>query len=271
MKTILVHLAYDDSRHRRLRTALSLASAHRAHVIGLFTRSPHVVPAAIVGRAASSAFLREMEAGLRDQEQQIRSEFDDAVSRLAVSAEWLRHDGEIVQGLAYNSHVADLLVVSQMLPETAEHVIDSSRPDRVMMESGCPVLIVPHGDGDAETGRRILIAWTRTREASRAVRGALPILRRASSVIILTCRATHERPGEAIKAYLARHDVRAENRVDFGDNDEVGEIVLGHAGEMSADLIVMGAYGHSRLREMMLGGTTRHVLSHAAIPVLMSH
>lgn len=271
MKTILVHMAYDDGRRRRLRTALSLASAHRAHVIGLFTRSPHVTPAAVVGRAASPAFLREMEAGLRDQEQQVRGEFDDAVARASVSAEWLRHDGEIIEGLAYHSHVADLLVVSQMAPDTVEDVLEGSRPDRVMVEASCPVLIVPHGEGEAETGRRVLIAWARTREASRAVRGALPILRRAASVTILTCRATRERPGEAIKAYLARHDVRAENRVDFGDNDEVGEIVLGHAREMSADLIVMGSYGHSRVREMILGGTTRHVLSRSTIPVLMSH
>jgi nucleotide-binding universal stress UspA family protein len=271
MKTILVHMAYDDGRPRRLRTALSLASAHRAHLVGLFTRSPHVTPAAIVGRGASSAFLREMDAGLRDQEQQLRREFDDAVSAAAASAEWQRHDGEIVQGLAHASHVADLLIVSQTPPETVEDIVTGNRPDHVMLEAGCPVLIVPHRDGEAETGRRVLIAWARTRESGRAVRGSLPILRRASSVTILTCRATRERPGEAIKAYLARHDVRAEIRNDFGDNDEIGEIVLAHAGDMSADLVVMGAYGHSRLREVILGGTTRHVLSSSTIPVVMSH
>jgi nucleotide-binding universal stress UspA family protein len=271
MKTILVHLAYDDGRSRRLGTALSLALAHRAHLIGLFTRSPYVTPPAIVGRGASSAFLRELEAGLRDQEQQLRAEFDEAVSKVAVSAEWLHHDGEVMQGLAYNSYVADLLIVSQTPPETVEDIVTGNRPDHVMLESGCPVLVVPHGNGETEAGRRVLISWTRTREASRTVRSAIPILRRAASVTILTCRATRARPGEAIKAYLARHDVRAEIRVDFGDNDEVGEIVLAHANEMSADLIVMGAYGHSRLREMILGGTTQHVLSRSVIPVLMSH
>jgi nucleotide-binding universal stress UspA family protein len=271
MKTILVHMAYDDGRSRRMQLALSLALAHRAHLVALFTRSPYVTPAPIVGRGASSAFVREMEAGLRDQEQQLRAEFDQAVSGAAVSAEWLHHDGEVVAGLAYNSHVADLLIVSQTPPETVEDIVTGNRPDHAVLEAGCPVLIVPHGDGEAATGRRVLISWSRTREASRTVRSALPILRRASSVTILTCRATRQRPGETIKAYLARHDVRAEVRVDFGDNDEIGEIVLAHAGDMSADLIVMGAYGHSRLREVILGGTTRHVLSHSPIPVLMSH
>jgi nucleotide-binding universal stress UspA family protein len=241
MKTILVHMAHDNGRRRRLRTALALASAHRAHLVGLFTRSPHVTPAAIVGRGASPAFLREMEAGLRDQEQQVRSEFDDAVSGVAVSAEWQRHDGEIVQGLAHASHVADLLIVSQTPPETVEDIVAGSPPPHVKLAAGSPG------------------------------RGSLPILRRASSVTILTCRATRERPGETVKAYLARHDVRAEIRNDFGDNDEIGEIVLAHAGDISADLIVMGAYGHSRLREVILGGTTRHILSRSAVPVLMSH
>jgi nucleotide-binding universal stress UspA family protein len=271
MKTILVHMAYDDGRRRRLRAALALAADHRAHLIGLFTRPPYVTPPAIVGRGASSAFLREMKAGLHDQEQQARAEFDEAVSETAISAEWLRHEGAVNEGLAYHSHVADLLVVSQTPPETVEDVVTGSRPDQVMLETGCPVLVVPHGNGETRVCRRVLIAWTRTRESSLAVRNALPILRRANSVTILTSRATRARPGEAIRAYLERHDIRAEVRVDFGDNDEVGEIILGHAADMAADLVVMGAYGHSRLREVILGGTTKHVLTHTTIPVLMSH
>jgi nucleotide-binding universal stress UspA family protein len=264
-------MAYDDERHTRLRVALALAATHRAHLIGVFTRPPYVTPPAIVGRGASSAFLREMEAGLRDQEQQVRAEFDDATSRTAISAEWLRHEGAVIEALAYSSLVADLLVVSQTPPETVEDIVTGSCPDHVMLETGCPVLVVPHGHGEGEAGRRVLIAWTRTRQASLAVRNALPILRRANSVTILTSRASRARPGEAIKAYLERHDIRAEVRVDFGDNDEVGEIVLAHAADMAADLLVMGAYGHSRLREVILGGTTKHVLTHMTIPVLMSH
>lgn len=264
-------MAYDDGRRRRLRTAISLATAHRAHLVGLFTQSPYGMPAAVVGRGASPAFLRELEAGLRDQERQVRAEFDEAVSKVAISAEWLHQKGEVMQALAYNSHVADLLIVSQTPPETVEDVVTGNRPDHAMLESGCPVLVLPHGDGEMEIGRRVLIFWARTREASRAVRSALPILKRASSVTILVCRATRERPGEAIRSYLERHDVRAEVQLDFGDNDEVGEIALAHAQELSSDLIVMGAYGHSRLREMILGGTTSYMLSHSTIPIFTSH
>jgi hypothetical protein len=104
MKTILVHMMRDDGRRRRLATALALASAHRALLVGLFTKSPHLTPSAIVGRAASSAFLREMEAGLRDQEQSVKSEFDAAVAKAGVSAEWQHHDGQIMDGLAFHSH-----------------------------------------------------------------------------------------------------------------------------------------------------------------------
>jgi nucleotide-binding universal stress UspA family protein len=270
LKTILVHMMRDDARSRRLAIALALAVDHRAHVVGLFTRPPHVTPPAIVGRAASAAFLREMEAGLRDQEQSVRSEFEAAVHRAGVSAEWLHHDGEIMDGLAYHSHVSDLLVVSQTPPETVEDIVTGNRPDHAMLVSGCGTLIVPHSEAPPEAGRRVLIAWERTREATRAVHDALPILRRATSVTILTCRATRERPGQALRAHLERHGVRAEVRADYGDSDEIGEIILEHAAELSTDLIVMGAYGHSRLREMVLGGTTNHMLSHATVPLLMS-
>lgn len=271
MKTILVHMMHDDGRRRRLETALSLARDHRAHLVGLFTKDPHVTPPAIVGRAASPAFLRELEAGLREQEQFVRSEFERALAKAGVSGEWLQHYGEIAETLAFHSHVADLMVVSRSPPETVEDIVTGSRPDHAMLAAGCGTLIVPHGEGSAEIGRRVLVAWARTREAARAVRDALPILRRAASVTILTWRASRERPGEVIRAHLERHGIRAEVRADYGDNDEVGEIVLDHARDLAADLIVMGAYGHSRLREMVLGGTTGHMLSHSTVPILMSH
>lgn len=271
MKTILVHLAHDNGRERRLATAVALASAHGAYLVGLFTKSPYTTPPAIVGRSASAAFLREIEAGLLEQEQDVRTEFDRAVANAGVSAEWLQHKGDVMDALAFHSHVADLVVVSQTPPETIEDIVSGNRPDHVMVTSGCGTLIVPHGPGPAETGTRVLIAWTRTREAARAVHDALPILRRASSVTILTCRSSRERPGEVIRAHLLRHGVKAEVRADYGDNDEPGEVILDHAQELSTDLIVMGAYGHSRLRELVLGGTTEHILAHSRIPVLMSH
>jgi nucleotide-binding universal stress UspA family protein len=270
MKTILVHMMLDDARHRRLASAIGLAADHRAHLVGLFTRPPHVTPPAIVGRAASAAFLREMEAGLRDQEQVVKAEFDNAVAKAGLSAEWLHHDGEIMDGLAYNSHVSDLLVVSQTPAETVEDILTGNRPDHAMLVAGCGTLIVPHREAPVQIGRQVLIAWERTREACRAVHDALPILRRAASVTILTCRASRERPGQVLRAQLERHGVRAEVRADYGKSDEVGEIIVEHAAELSADLIVMGGYGHSRLREMVLGGTTQYMLSRSTVPLLMS-
>jgi len=260
----------DDARGRRLATATALAADHRALLVGLFTRPPHMTPPAAVGRAASAAFLREMEAGLRDQEELVKAEFERAAAKAGVSAEWLAYDGEIMEGLAYQSHVSDLLVVSQAPPGTVEGIVSGNRPDLAMLVAGCGTLIVPHGDGPAETGKRVVIAWERTREACRAVHDAMPILRRASSVTVLTCRATRDRPGQVLRAHLERHGVRAEVRADYGSNDEIGEIIQEHAAELSADLIVMGAFGHSRLREMILGGTTRHMLSHSTVPLFMS-
>ena len=270
MKTILVHMTRDDTRARRLATAVSLAADQKAVLVGLFTRPPHMTPPAVVGRAASAAFLRELDAGLRDQEQLVKSEFERAAAKAGVSAEWLHYDGEIMEGLAYQSHVSDLLVVSQTPPETVEDIVTGNRPDLAMLVAGCGTLIVPHGDGPADTGKRVLIAWERTREACRAIHDAMPILHRAASVTILTCRSSREKPGQVLRAHLERHGVRADVRADYGSNDEIGEIILEHAAELSADLIVMGGYGHSRLREIVLGGTTDYMLSRSTVPLLMS-
>ena len=264
-------MAHDDGCERRLATATALANAHGAYLIGLFTKSPFMTPAPIVGRGASAAFLRELDAGLREQEQDVKGAFDRVTKASSISAEWLRHEGDIAEGLAFHSHIADLLVVSQTPPETVADIVSGTRPDQTMLLAGCGTLIVPHGIGPAEVGKRVLIAWTRTREAARAVHAALPILKAAPSVTILTSRSSRQRPGEVVRAHLARHGVKADVRADYGDNDEPGEVILGHAHELSADLIVMGAYGHSRLREMVLGGTTQHILSRATVPILMSH
>ena len=273
MKTILVHMSYDDDRRRRLATAIMLATTHRAHLIGIFTKSPHLTPPAIVGRGASAAFLRELEAGLREQEQEARAEFQAASAKAGLSAEWLHYDGEIMHGLAFHSHCADLLVVSQTPPETVEDIVTGNRPDHSVLTAGCATLVVPHGNGPTDTGHRVLIAWKRTRQAARAVRDALPILRNALAVTVLTVGDSDQHRAEisSLTAYLGRHGINAVGRPDFGDDDAVGSVVLAHAADLSADLIVMGAYGHSRLREIVLGGTSEHVLSHASVPLMMSH
>ena len=134
-------------------------------------------------------------------------------------------------------------------------------------------LVLPDEGPVREPGRRVLIGWKSCREAARAVRDAVPMLTAADAVVVLTISeadADH-RAGSEIAAFLARHGVRVEIRTNYGDADEAGEVILAHARDVDADMIVVGAYGRPRWRELILGGVTRQVLHGMTVPVFMSH
>ena len=152
------------------------------------------------------------------------------------------------------------------------------------MLSPRPVLTTPSKGPHADLGRRILIAWNGSREAARATHDALPFLIAAESVVVLTVDAAGDAhsPGANIATHLARHGVNVDlhkrtsvrhppAQARRAAKMNVGEVILSAAADYNADLLVIGAYGHSRLRETVLGGVTRHVLSHMSVPVLMSH
>jgi nucleotide-binding universal stress UspA family protein len=145
------------------------------------------------------------------------------------------------------------------------------------MESGRPVLIVPNAGVHPRVGGRVLVAWNARREAARAVFDALPILRGATDVKVVWVNPQSEReraqdiPAGDICTSLARHGVRCQATEQIAPRGNVGETLLACAKEVSADLLVMGCYGHARVRELVFGGASRHVLAHMALPVLMSH
>jgi nucleotide-binding universal stress UspA family protein len=139
------------------------------------------------------------------------------------------------------------------------------------------VLVVPHDWAPGSLGERVLIAWDARREAARAVSDALPILRQAASVLVMSInpRSTPlghgEVPGADIALHLARHQIEAEARSVETDRMDVGDALLAFAADRGRDLLVMGAYAHSRTRELVLGGATRTILKRMTLPVLMAH
>jgi nucleotide-binding universal stress UspA family protein len=137
------------------------------------------------------------------------------------------------------------------------------------------VLIVPRYGVFGTVGERVLIAWNGSREATRAAHDALPLLKRATKVTVLSIDPDHDSqrrvPSADITLHLARHGVAAEADSTVALDIAVGDVLLSRAADLGADLIVMGGYGHSRVREMVLGGATRHLLQHMTVPVLMSH
>ncbi len=148
-----------------------------------------------------------------------------------------------------------------------------SLAEQLVLVSGRPVVCVPGSNGHAAVGKHVLLAWNQTREASRAVADALPILERADKVTVTTVHTPMTGAGVAADFldYLSRHGVQAEGHHEIAPDARIGDALVEAADKHEVDLIVMGAYGHSRLREVAFGGATRHVLGHASVPVLMSH
>ncbi len=151
------------------------------------------------------------------------------------------------------------------------------RPEHVAFASGRPVLVVPYAGHFESVGGRVLIGWNATREAARAVNDAMPLLAIADAVTVLTIDpragpdAHGELPGADISLHLARHGVKADIERTVSADIPVGDVLLSRAADLGAELLVTGAYGHSRVRELLLGGATRALLRSMTVPVLMSH
>lgn len=179
--------------------------------------------------------------------------------------------------VAHHAHYADLAIVAGSIGDTAEGAVTQRYFGGLLLESGRPVLVVPPRCKTTLPAKRIVLAWRPTREAARAMHDALPFLRLADQVDVLVVNPVvgelhhGEQPGADAAAHLARHGVKANVVVRDASTRSVSSIVLEHARETYAQMIVAGGYGHSRLREWAMGGVTRELLIASPIPVLYSH
>jgi len=275
-KTIVVH---EDAGARcavRRALAFNLAQAHGAHVVGLFVLESVRLPSYAVAEAGPT--FMETARRLREQRRAAcEAQFRDAAARAGAKAEWRESGRDPLGALVLSGRYADLVVIGQ--PTPAAERDDDLPPGfagQVVLGLGRPVLLVPYAGTFPEIGRRVLVAWNASREAARAVCDALPLLRNADIVQVLAVDPARagdhgEVPGADIALYLARHGVKASAAQASGRGTGIGEQILSRAADLSADLIVMGGYGHSRVRELVLGGVTRTLLESMTVPVLMSH
>ena len=278
-KDLLVGLDSGASARERIEIAAALAERFAAHLVGLY---PLPMPEAprhfgYYDPALLNPFFEELRARARDAADKTREVFEHIASLHGVSAEWR----EIPEGAdadpAVHARYADLAILGQLDPDSGEPDMIRPRPEQVTLASGRPILVVPYAGNFPSLGRRVVIGWNASREAARAVNDAMPLLTAAEIVSILTIdpregpRAHGELPGADISLHLARHGVKAEIERTVSADLPVGEALLSRAADLGADLLVMGAYGHSRARELLLGGATRSLLRSMTLPVLMSH
>ena len=274
LKDLLVHVDNDPACSARVDVAAVLAARHEAHLTGLHPMEWPRLPG-YVEIELPATFLDEQRRQLEGLARQAETRFRETTRRRGIQGEWRVDTGDIIGITKLHARYADLTIVGQGIDlKDAPHDL-RFLPQELALGVGRPVLVVPRYGTFDTVGERVLVAWNGSREATRAVHDALPILKLATNVTVLSIdpeRDTGERlPSADIALHLARHGVAAEGMSTLGLDISVGDLLLSRAFDLSADLIVMGAYGHSRVREMVLGGATRHILQHMTVPVLMSH
>jgi nucleotide-binding universal stress UspA family protein len=274
LRDILVHVDNDPACSSRIDVAAALAARHEAHLIGLHVMGTPRMPGYVEVELPRS-FREEERQQLEALGRQAEARFHESVRRRGIQGEWRVSAGDLVGAMKLHARYADLAVVAQGLDHKDGPADMAFLPEELALGVGRPVLVVPRYGAFDTVGERVLVAWNGSREATRAVHDALPLLERAKHVTVLSIdpeRDTGERlPGADIALHLARHGVAAEAMSTIGRDISVGDVLLSRAADLSADLIVMGAYGHSRVRELILGGATRDILQHMTVPVLMSH
>jgi nucleotide-binding universal stress UspA family protein len=274
-KTLLVHLDHRPRSQARLELAARLAERFDAHLIGLFAPGAARLPSyayAEGGPALRDVLEERRVAAAREAQKR----FEAFVGRNGAGrTEWRASQAEPDAAVRLSARYADLVIAGQ--PEAGDEGELRGLGDELALSAGRPVLFVPYAGKVADLGRRVLIAWDAGREAARAATDALPFLQRAEAVEVVsfdperTGRGHGEEPGADIGLYLARHGVKVSVARQSGAGYEIGAQILSRAADTGADLIVMGAYGHSRVRELVLGGVTRTLLGAMTVPVLMSH
>jgi nucleotide-binding universal stress UspA family protein len=276
-KDLLVHVDDTKACGERIEAALKLAQKWDAHLTGVITVPEPVVPA-FVQAGYSPDIIEMQETALEEVVERLSSDFDTRCNKAGIRAERTVARGaalRLADELSLRARHVDLAILGQ--PDTEESDVASQTViiEQVLMGGGRPCLIIPYIGLKEPFGERILVGWDGGREACRAVHDAMPLLSAAKSVFVLSVNPEERRhsgePGADIGLHLARHDVKVEVEHITGSEIAVADAMLSHVADRDIDLIVMGGYGHSRLRELILGGVTREILRHMTVPALMSH
>lgn len=278
-KDLLVVLDAETAARGRIDVAAALAERFAAHLTALYplpnfeirSRPGYFDPALL------DPLYRELRHEAGDQAEKLHQAFEDVIRLRGLSAEWRAIAEGADADPALHARYVDLTILGQLDPERGEAETIRPRPEQVTLASGRPILVVPYAGHFETVGRRALVAWNASREAARAVNDAMPLLAAAETVTVLAIDPREgpnghgELPGADISLHLARHGVKATIERTVSAEVPAGELLLSRAADLGADLLVMGAYGHSRARELLLGGATRSILRSMTLPVLMSH
>ncbi len=286
IKTILVSVSSAETGRATLETAAKLAKPFGAHLEVLHVRPDPKMLVPYTGEGMDGSMIEEiMEVTEREgaeRAEKARAMFDSfvaaggyklqqaATADAGVTLHWREAIGREDEIVALRGRIFDIVVVGRPLKDSA--LPSPVTMEAALMDTGRPMLLAPPDVG-AHVGRSIAVAWEGSTEAARAVAAALPLLRLAEKVTIITATAGSAvaLSPEALAEGLAWHGIDAVPHLFNPGNVEIGAALLAEAAKVGADMMVKGAYSHSRLRQMILGGRTRHILFNTSMPVLLAH
>jgi nucleotide-binding universal stress UspA family protein len=288
-KDLLVVMNDSASSTALLDLAVRVACRCGAHLVGLYVEQPPVIPGYVRDEGAAglrgvdaASHLQMAESGdalretlaLSHREARDRAQalFYQQTAIAGITTEWRVREGFLSEVATLHARYSDMVIVGQAGP-----ALTGELPGHMLLGGGRPVLVVPFAGRFPTIGERVVVAWKASREATRAVHDALPFLLSAVQVTVLAINPRRgvggdgEVPGADLAWHLSRHGVKAEASWFTTEDVAVAPMLLSRISDLQADLLVMGGYGHSRVREIILGGVTREILRSMTVPTLLSH
>ena len=274
-KSILVQVDQSERARARVDYARMLADRFDAHLSGIYTAPSPSVPG-YMRSELGDAFLAYRAKTVQTEADQVEALFIQHAQGLRPSRiEFQVVYGDPVSAVAPHCRYSDLIVIGQSeSPPQLGNSVSANFPENLVISCGRPVLVVPYAGKFEQPPSNALIAWKNSRESIRAVSDALPLLQRCQRVSLLCVDDDREQaldPATDVALFLARHGVTVELIRERLGSLDVATVLLNRAFELQSDLLVMGCYGHARLRELVLGGASRSILAMMTMPVLMSH
>ena len=276
-KNILVHLDNSNGCRNRLEAAFALARDFDGELTGLFVVPNYIVPSYVEAQISVDLINDVTERAL-ERAQETAKGYQQLAEEAGVTLQTHVLEGQLIPVLREHSKYADLLLLGQDDPADPDNA-SYGLADALLFEGACPCMVVPHSGKPAAPGKRVLLTWNASRESAHALREAMPLLKRAEALVVLSSEpdtgnndlANGHPHAQALSRLLESHGIEA---VSSGISDpdlDVSDAIIDQATDMNADLIIMGAYGHARLREIILGGVTRDLLKHAPVCLFLAH
>ncbi len=276
-KNLLLHLDHSSGCNNRLQVAFALAKKYDALITALFVVPDYVVPSYVEAQISVDLITDVTEKAMARAREKL-SGYRQMAEEAGVSLDAHVLEGQVIPILREHSKYSDLLLLGQDQPDDPDNA-SYGLADALLFEGACACMMVPHSGKLATPGQRVLLTWNASRESARALREAMPILIAADEVVVLSSEpdgadaeiARGHPHADELARFLESHGIESVSSGIADMDISTSDAILGQAAEMNADLIVMGAYGHARLREIILGGVTRDLLKQSTLPLFLAH